>query len=206
MRTPPRLFAMTPYSLEGDLGRAYNEAVALLPDDAWAAFLDHDAMLTTREWYRQLLEAIAFVPDAGAIVACTNRIAAPWQQVGDRDCHDVATHRAFGAARARDVRTLLDVTDTKGFGGVLFAFSKATWREVGGFIEGATLCVDHGFHFAARKAGRRIYLLEGLYVYHWRRAFGDELPPTLRRVESCPCRGPEPMPVRRLTLPKDGTL
>ena len=39
--TPP-LYPMVPFALDGNLGRAYNEAVALLPDDAWAVFLDHD--------------------------------------------------------------------------------------------------------------------------------------------------------------------
>lgn len=196
----PRLVPMTPFSLEGDLGKAYNEALELLPDDAWAVLMDHDMMLTTREWYRQLEEAVAFIPHAGAIVAMANRIAAPWQQIGDPDNHDVAHHRQFGRERLK-ARTLLDITNTKGFGGVLFALSKAAWREVGGFAEGATLCVDHSIHFKLRDAGRRIYLLESLYVYHWRRAFGDALPPTLLRVHKCPCRGPEPMPTVRIPLP-----
>lgn len=191
---------MTPFSLEGDLGAAYNRAMRLIPDGDWACLMDHDAMPTTREWYRQLVEAIEFKPDAGAIVAMANRIAAPWQQIGDRENFDVAHHRAFGAKRLAH-RTLLDVTATKGFGGVLFAISKAAWARVGGFIEGATLCVDHGIHFALRDAGYRIYLLESLYVFHWRRAFGDELPKTIRRVPNCPCRGPEPTPTVRIALP-----
>lgn len=197
------IYAMTPFATDRNLGRAYNEAMALLPADAWACFLDHDAMLTTRQWYRQLEEAIACQPDAGAFAAMTNRIAAPWQQVGDRDNHDIAHHRRFGTERLK-IRSLLDITETKGFGGVLMCVSKAAWREVGGFVDGL-LCVDHQMHFALRRAGRRNYLIEGLYLYHWRRAYGDELPTETPRAANCPCRGPEPMPTVRWALPESVT-
>lgn len=195
-----KIVTMMPFATDMNLGRAYNEAMALLPDDAWAVLLDHDMMLTTREWYRQIEEAIACRPDAGAFTAVTNRIAAPWQQVGEREGHDIARHRRFGKRRLA-VRTLLDITDTKGFGGVLMCLSKQAWQEVGGFVDGL-LCVDHQMHFALRAAGRRNFLIEGLYLYHWRRAFGDELPEDAPRVEGCPCRGPETPPTIRVHLPE----
>jgi GT2 family glycosyltransferase len=98
------------------------------------------------------------------------------------------------------VRTLLDVTDTMGFGGVAFAISKRAWEKAGGFVDGM-LCVDHHMHFALRRAGLRVYLLEGWYVYHWRRAFGDDPSSDWPRAEGCRCRGPEKAPTRRITLP-----
>lgn len=196
-----KIYPMTPFATDLNLGAAYNEAMALVPDNAWVCFLDHDMALTTKRWYRQLEEAIAFRPDAGAFTAVTNRIAAPWQQAGEADNHDMAYHYRFGEERARR-RTLLDITCTKGFGGVLMCLSKAAWKEVGGFVDGL-LCVDHQMFFALRRAGRRIYLLENLYVYHRRRAFeGGELPTNTPRAKNCPCRGPEEMPTERLTLPE----
>lgn len=195
------ILAMTPYASDRNLGAAYNAAMAAVPDDGWACFLDHDMMLTTREWYRQLEEAITFRPNAGAFVAVTNRIGAFWQRAQETDVnnHDVAYHRAIGHQRLQQ-RTLLDVTRTQGFGGVLFCLSKRSWQEVGGFVDGL-LCVDHRMHFALRDAGKRIYLLESLYVYHWRRAFGDELPADVPRAAACPCRGPEKTPTERIPLP-----
>lgn len=190
---------MMPFALDRNLGRAYNEAMALVPDGGWAVLLDHDMMFTTREWYRQIAEAIVLLPHAGAFTAVTNRIAAPWQQVGDRTNHDIAQHRRFGAERLK-VRTLLDITNTKGYGGVVTVLSKAAWQRVGGFVDGL-LCVDHQMHFALRSAGYRNYLIEGLYVYHWRRAHGDELPEDTPRAANCPCRGPEPTPWQRIVLP-----
>lgn len=196
-----RLYTFMPYAGDMNLGRAYNEHMELLPDDAWAVMLDHDMMLTTREWWKQIAEAIAFKPEAGAFVAVTNRIAAPWQRVGDRDSHDIKGHREFGQRRLRENRTLLDITDTKGWGGVLFALSKATWRQVGGFVDGMQ-CVDHMMHFAIQKTGKRIYLMENVYVYHWRRAFGDDIPANAPTAKRCPCRGPEKTPTDRVALPE----
>jgi GT2 family glycosyltransferase len=195
------VLTMVPYALDRNLGRAYNEAMALLPDDAWAIFLDHDAMPTTREWYRQFVEAIEFQPQAGAIVAVTNRIDAVWQRLPgvNRENHDIGYHTTLGLQQLK-VRTLLDVTGTKGFGGVLFAVSKAAWAQVGGFADGM-LCVDHSLHFKLQAAGRRVWLHEGIYAYHRRRAFVGELPKDTPRVANCPCRGPEPMPTERVTLP-----
>jgi len=192
---------MMPYASDLNLGRAYNEAMALLPDGAWGILLDHDMMLTTRSWFRQFEEAIAFLPDAGAFVAVTNRIDAVWQraQEANRDNHDIGYHTAIGLERVKR-RSLLDITGTKGFGGVCFALSKAAWSDAGGFADGL-LCVDHSIHFGLQRAGRRVYLHEGLYVYHRRRAFVGALPDTTPRVADCPCRGPEQMPTVRIALP-----
>jgi glycosyltransferase involved in cell wall biosynthesis len=193
------LHTMMPFAPDLNLGAAYNAAMELVPEGDWVCFLDHDAMWTTREWYRQLTEAIAFKPDAGVMTAVTNRIAAPWQQVGDRNNHDMGYHVRLGHQRL-ERRSLLDISRTKGFGGVVMVLSKAVWREVGGFVDGL-LCVDHTLHFALQRLGRPAYLLESLYVYHRRRAFVGELPPDTPRVANCPCRGPEEQPTARIPLP-----
>jgi GT2 family glycosyltransferase len=200
------LIAMTPYALDRNLGRAYNDAMALVPEDGWVVFLDHDILLTTRDWYRQIVEAIAFQPAAGAFVAVTNRIDATWQRAveADPDNHDIGYHTRIGLQRQAR-RTLLDITETKGFGGVLFAFSKAAWRAAGGFADGL-LCVDHSLHFGLQRAGLRVYLMEHLYVYHRRRAFVGALPADTPRAANCPCRGPEPTPTVRVALPEAVTV
>jgi hypothetical protein len=202
-----QLFTMMPFADDLNLGRAYNEAMALLPEDAWCALIDHDAMFTTKRWFSQLQEAIAARPDAGVFTCVTNRIAASWQRVGpwainednDPAAHQMAEHYRIGEERLK-VRTLLDVTDTKGFGGVLMCLSKATWRAVGGFPDGL-LCVDHGMHFGCQRIGKRVWLMENLYLYHRRRAFGGYLPEGTPKAAHCPCRGPEKQPTVRVVLP-----
>jgi GT2 family glycosyltransferase len=198
-----KIHALIPSSLERNLGAAYNEEMARLPDGDWALMVDHDAILgLTRDWHQMVDEAIRFMPDAGAFVAVTNRIDAVWQRAeeADPDNHDVLYHTQLALAR-RDRRTLLDITGTKGFGGVTFALSKAAWRAAGGFADGL-LCVDHSIFFRLRAAGYRIWLMENLYVYHRRRAAIGPLPEDTPRVPDCPCRGHEQMPSQRLRLPE----
>lgn len=196
------IHAITPFALDRNYGAECNRAMARIPDGDWACIMDHDMALTTREWYAQIAEAIAFKPEAGAFTAVTNRIAAEWQraQETDKHNHDMAYHRRIGEARLQR-RTLLDITDTMGFGGVLFVISKHAWLTVGGFVDGL-LCVDHQMHFALARAGYRNYLMENLYVYHWRRAYGDDLPADTPRAANCPCRRKEPAPTVRLALPE----
>ena len=188
------------YSLTKNLGAAYNRHMALLPEGAWGIFLDHDASWTTPVWYRQIAEAVVARPDAGLFTAVANRIAPRWQRAGNRDSHDMDVHEAIGRDRLR-IRTLLDATGTKGIGGVVIVISKEAWRSVGGFVDGMR-CVDHRMAFAQRDAGRKVYVIEGLYVYHRRRTSCD--PKLLNEVPiaaNCPCRGPEKDPTERIALP-----
>jgi hypothetical protein len=184
-----------------NLGKAYNDHVALIPDGDWIWFLDHDAMQVTRDWYPLVLEAIACRPNAGAFVAVTNRIDASWQRAteADQENHDIGYHTRVGLERLKR-RTLLDITSTKGFGGVFFAVSKDAWRAAGGFADGL-LCVDHSLHFGLQRICRAVYLIEGLYCYHRRRAFVGPLPPDTPKAAGCPCRGREELPTQRITLP-----
>lgn len=196
---------MTPHAdADRNLGAAYNREMASLPDGDWALLQDHDALLgLNRQWQAIVLEAIAFKPTAGAFVAVTNRIDAVWQRAAEADPenHDVLYHTELALARANTHRTLLDVTATKGFGGVAFALSKQAWADVGGFSDGL-LCVDHSIHFKLQRACRPVYLLENFYVYHRRRAGVGPLPEDTPRVKGCPCRGREMMPTIRLPLPE----
>jgi hypothetical protein len=195
------IVTFTPYARDLNLGRAYNDCMALLPnDDDWAIMLDHDAMWTTRDWYRQIAEVTQGNPKA-IFVAVTNRIASKWQQSTGSlmESHDLVAHRAHGTMCAEWRRTLLKVTHTRGFGGVAFALSKRCWREAGGFADGLP-CVDHSMHFRARAVGYDIYAMESLYVYHWRRANGDDPSKDWPKAANCPCRGLEPAVNERIEI------
>jgi len=196
------IYTMMPFAPDMNLGRAYNEAMGLLGEDDWAVFLDHDAIWTTREWYKQIQEAVAKVPDAGIITAIASRGWQTWQWSNPSpDNHDMAYHRQRGKEKLK-VRTLLDVTAASGIAGVVMVISQRAWLAAGGFVDGM-YCVDHGMHFALAKLGYKVYVHEGLYVYHWRRANGDAPPANAPRAKDCPClkiRRTEVVPRRRITL------
>lgn len=194
------IFASVPFRADKNLGAAYNAHMDELPADAWACFLDHDAALTTPHWHAQCEEAIAFRPDAGCFAAMTNRIASKWQRPDGYPQNDnMVAHREYGEQRRR-VRTLLDITPTKGFGGVLTLISKAAWREAGGYADGM-YCCDHSIFFRLKDRGRKIFLIEGLYLYHVRASSSARPPVEAPAVPNCPCRGEEVQPTERIRLP-----
>lgn len=171
-----------------NLGQACNEVMAALPDGAWACLMDHDVMFTTRIWYEQLCQAIAKEPK-GTFVPYVYRGGAPWQGIRtllpsvEPENHDITYHRALGIQVATmNGDKLLDVTDQHAQGGgIMILLSKEAWQETEGFRSGI-FKIDHWLFHALREVGRRIYLMHGVYVYHWKRAAG-ECHPCLVHVE-----------------------
>ncbi len=176
----------SPRSAGKNLGFAYNELMARLRDEDWACFIDHDACFTTYDWYAQLEEITAELTEPCVLTAVTNRLGSHWQLVPgvDRDNHSMAYHRRVGkAVQSASRHVLRDATRESLMSGVVILLSKQTWLRLGGFADGF-LGVDNAIHQAARERGGRVYLMEGVYVYHWYRAAED--PPSV----SSPDLGP----------------
>ena len=45
--TRMKIFQITPYGLDGDLGKAYNDHIKHFPDDSWILVRDEDTMVLT---------------------------------------------------------------------------------------------------------------------------------------------------------------
>ena len=159
-------------SLGYDLGAAYNRCMGLIPAGDWCCFIDHDAWFTTKTWFRLIEAAIEEQPDAGMFTArCSNLNPerSAWQMLGPTDA-PVSVYRAIG----REVEhafgsSLRDVTDDDRGGdpvsGFCMIIPKAVWVEIGGSSHGFR-GRDHRIHKPIAATGRRIYLIEGLYMYH----------------------------------------
>jgi hypothetical protein len=63
-----------PSSINKNIGAVYNGFMNMISDDDWACFLDHDAMFTTLDWYKQLEDIVENLssshPDARLLTAC----------------------------------------------------------------------------------------------------------------------------------------
>lgn len=158
-----------------DYGHAINQFMERLWDDDWAFIVDHDCHLETRgAWFRALERAVARFPEAGFFTPmrfpANTRWLAPKEALKS---YDVREHRKLGeelAAKYRD--QIEDVTDYEKLDGGLPAagiwlVSKRVWREVGGYKNGFKQeNVDYDFHARVRAAGRRVYLLREVYLFH----------------------------------------
>jgi GT2 family glycosyltransferase len=169
--------------------------MTLVPnDDDWACFIDHDAMFTTRDWYAQLTHIVQLHPEAGCFTAMTNRVGNP-RQVHDyawhclaasedrvrghfsildthHTNHDINYHRSVGAKLKGQFNTEVSpLSDRELMSGVVILTRKSVWSKIR-FVSGF-LGVDWEYHRGCLKSGHPVYLMCGVYVYHWYRADGD---------------------------------
>ena len=167
----------TPKEYGTNLGYAYNKFMELLPNnDDWGCFLDHDAMFTTKNWYHQLEDIIKKYPNIGAFGARTNRINSTYQLVGNIDVynHDMFYHREIGEHIQKKYYYNLFAPDRntaqRGFSGVLILIKKSQWKEMGGFKRHGFNHVDNDIRWRLEALGKPIYIMNGVYVYHWYKA------------------------------------
>lgn len=165
----------TPKTKGNNLGWAYNTFMEIVPDGDWACFLDHDACFTTRYWYYQLEEILKSKTEFGLFTCNTNRIGCGYQRLQgiDYNNHDISYHRKVGKKIEEErYGQVLDITYQPPLSGVLILISKKTWKEVNGFKDGF-LGVDNDIHKRCSKAGIKVGLMTGIYLYHWYRGDGD---------------------------------
>ena len=63
-----------PYSLEKNLGKSYNEAMALIPDGDWACIQDYDVMFLTPDAPYHIHQYVVQNQDAALMTCFTNRL------------------------------------------------------------------------------------------------------------------------------------
>ena len=170
----PKVYYNVPWSSEKDLGKAYNEFAALVPEDGWICFMDADTIITTPDYGAIINNIIRSNPTCKAFTCVTNRIGCPWQLADGVDWanDNMVYHRRVGASQfLLHGTTLEDVTDKKHvMSGQFMCFHKSLWDAIGGAPEGmGMLGVDNELHRRIKRAGLRLYLAKGLYVYHWYR-------------------------------------
>ncbi len=156
-----------PYSLEKNLGKAYNEAMSAIPDDDWMCFIDYDVMLLTPDAISIIHNYIQLFPQAGLLTCFTNRIHSSSKQLlkGEIDDNDSMTWHLRQAAKQKD--HLYQVTKLyKNISGFLMCISKNTWRQIPFIDNGECLGVDTDYWRKLRDAGRPMYRMDGLYVFH----------------------------------------
>jgi len=167
------IFYCTPYSLEKNLAKGYNEYVRRLthkPYD-WIFFIDGDACFLDPFWGDIINQAILKYPETGIFTCYTNRVGNTHQCFQNTMSTDpnILNHYKISqflfkknAYRIREHRRVVS--------GYFFGFSRATYDLVGGFPENRKILgVDTDFSHAVLKKGLKINIIEGLYIFHFYR-------------------------------------
>lgn len=163
------MHTLTPYSLSKNLGRAYNEAMRLLPNDGWAIIRDYDTLILTPETIAHIHKYIELNPNAGILTPLTNRIG---KVSRSKQCYqkkvsnnsDIRHHINI----AREVeKDLYKTTRLQApISGLFMVLSKKTWLECPFPENSECLGVDTQFSKALQSQKKSILRMNGIYVFH----------------------------------------
>lgn len=171
-----KIHYIQPYALDKNIGKAYNEACALIPDGDWICITDHDVMFLEPETKTVIYKAVE-ANKHDAYVCMTNRLGYTDQLYkGERsDDPDIRNHIEI-AKKQRFTWGRLAFDYYGPVAGMFLLFSKKTW-EANKFAEGVYLDVCYDIHFGEciRNKGGKIGILGGVYVFHLYR-FGQQEP------------------------------
>lgn len=156
----------TPYRSDKNLGKAYNEIMQLLGDKDCACFTDGDTSFLTPDFGTIIENYTRQYPDA--VLTCkTNRIHKLSKQLdGEIDDHCNIKELIIKAAQRKHLTTVTEIMPNEGMSGLLMVVSKKIWAEVP-FIENkGCLGVDSQFRIDLHKAGKKIYIMDGVFIFH----------------------------------------
>lgn len=165
-----KVHMITPYSVDKNLGRAYNEAMRLVGDDDWVCLLDYDVLLLTPD-AGAIIHRYAEAADPDWLLTCyTNRISplSVDQLLNGRLSHhsDLKTHIRLAVAQRDQLYKL-----TPMFGhlsGFLMLLKKSLWSQDGMQFTEDLKClgVDTDYRERLRRHDKQLVRMDGLYVWH----------------------------------------
>ena len=159
---------LKPYSIEKNLGRAYNRAVSMIPDGDWACLMDYDTMFLTADCGKILHEYASLFPNTGMFTCYTNRIhplAKEQLYTGEISANTQVEYHITVAEEAK--KNLYKITAlNRVVSGFLMMIKKETWKDIQFTENRLCLGVDNDYCSRLLDNGRSINRMDGLYVWH----------------------------------------
>lgn len=168
---PPKVWYRIPYSLDGNLGRAYNEECALIPhDDDWIVLLDGDVMFTSNTFGQQIHDVIRGGRNIDLYTCEATRIGSPSQRLNNEisEERDLTVLHQLVMEREKTEWAKVSFINTT-VSGFFLMFQKKLWNQFPFPEDGKLLDVDKKWSSALRKAGKRIGKIKGLVAVHYYR-------------------------------------
>ena len=160
---------LTPYRTDKDLGKAYNDACALIPSGDWICLMDLDCMFLTPDAPAIMQQYVDLHPETGVFTAYCNRVShlAGVQMLdGKPDNDDRMRVHIESAIKQRAIFPSITPILRGEISGYLMLFSKEIW-ENNKFDEGiGCLAVDTYWSRRIVKQGKSIMRMDAVYVWH----------------------------------------
>ena len=159
---------VTPYRTDRNLGKAYNEAFQSIGNDDWLVLTDYDILFLLPDTIKHLHEYPVRYPDAAMFTCFANRshVNSKNQLLGGivSDNTDILYH----IEKAKyQTKFLYEATEIKThISGFLMMVSKKTWNEIKFTEDMLCLGVDTLFSKKLLQRGKKIYRMDGVYVFH----------------------------------------
>jgi GT2 family glycosyltransferase len=170
------IYYSNPYDLSKNIGKYNNEFLGMLPNnDDFACFTDGDTMFTTSDYGQQIYEVTQRYPDIRYFTCYTNRLGCKAQVLPgvDQDNNDMDYHKKMGKAlqtiygtQAKDITKLEENVYVSA---CMTMIRKDLWKKIGYFSEDGMLGIDNDYHKRILQLDEKIYLMLGVYIYHWYR-------------------------------------
>lgn len=159
---------LKPFRPDKNLGRAYNEAMQMIPDGEWACLCDLDTCFLSPDAGTVLHEYVKRFPDTGLFTCYTNRVheLAVEQLYAGRisDNLDMRHHHEIAEVQKKHLYSVTPIDHP--ISGYLMMVKKEVWKETK-FMEGhGCLGVDNFFSAAILAKGLKILRMDGLYLWH----------------------------------------
>lgn len=162
----------TPFSIEKNLGKSYNECLSLIPEGDLACLRDLDTMFLTPDAGQIISDYASRFPDA-VLVCYTNRIhpLATEQLLANAPYNspDILEHIKIAQDKKQDLTVSECHSHLSGF---LMVVPKSVWHKVK-FNEGGLLGVDTLFFKDLRVKGVKILRMNAIYIFHTYRIWTD---------------------------------
>lgn len=173
-KEPPKVYYSTPWRSDKNIGKANNDFISLLPDDAWVVIMDGDALWLRPDWGLCIEKVIMNAPDEYGLIGCvTNRLGGLHQCYENRFSTDMDMFNHYEIANKLWEEEGTRIDPTSGVAGVCMIFKKEIWRKAGGFKEN-TITADTDFNKSVIRLGYKIGLAKGLYMMHSYRVWERE--------------------------------
>ena len=162
-----RIHAVTPYRDDRNLGKAYNEAFQLIPDDDYLLITDYDVLFLLPDTIRHCYQYVKQYPEADMFVCVTNRTyATNAQRYNDEVSENDSIRHHIQVARKCAEKIPQATQLYRTISGFLMLIPKRTWNRVKFTEDLKCLGVDSLFSQELINRRMKILRMDGIYVWH----------------------------------------
>lgn len=163
-----RIWYLTPFALDMNIGREYNNQISIIPDNDWICIRDGDTCFTTPDskWGIQINDIVNKYKDYSLIGCMTNRLGIRDQLYGGEisDNPDWSYHKEIGEKLYKEKYD--SIKDVKSIAGLFMLFPKKVWLQ-NKFRETEPYRIfDTDFCKDIIKNKGKIGIAEGIYLFH----------------------------------------